>query len=94
MKKSGILGTITWIYGIIVIILAILSLFAGHVALIDSIADILRIVTRFGSIPFIVIGIIAIIIDSGRNKAINGLIFIGIAYLIPIIANFISGLIK
>ena len=87
MKKSGILGTVTWLYGIIVIILAILSLFAGKVALIDSIANILKIVTMFGSIPFIIIGIIAIIIDSNRNRAINGLIFIGIAYLIPIVVG-------
>ena len=88
MRKSGILGTITWLYGIIAIILAVLQLFAGKVALIDSIAGILSIVTMFGSIPFIVIGIIAIVIGSNRNRAINGLIFIGIAYLIPIIAGF------
>ena len=87
MKKSGILGTITWLYGIIAIILAVLQLFAGKVALIDSIAGILSIVTMFGSIPFIVIGIIAIVIGSNRNRAINGLIFIGIAYLIPIIVG-------
>ena len=87
MKKSGILGTITWLYGIIVIILAVLSLFAGKIALIYSIANILKIVTMFGSIPFIIIGIIAIIIGSNRNRAINGLIFIGIAYLIPIIVG-------
>lgn len=94
MRKSGILGTITWIYGIIVVILAILSLFSGQIALIDSIANILRYVTIFGSIPFIIIGIIAIIIGSNRNRAINGLIFIAISYLIPVIAGFIKGLIK
>ena len=88
MRKSGILGTITWLYGIIAIILAVLQLFAGKIALIDSIAGILSIVTMFGSIPFIVIGIIAIVIDSNRNRAINGLIFIGIAYLIPIVVGF------
>ena len=88
MKKSGILGTITWIFGIILIIVAVLSLFSGHIALLDSIANILRIVNYFGPIPFIIIGIIAIIIGSNRNRAINGLIFIGIAYLIPIIAGF------
>ena len=87
MKKSGILGTITWLYGILVIILAILSFVAGKVALSESIANILKIVTMFGSIPFIIIGIIAIIIDSNRNRAINGLIFIGIAYLIPIVVG-------
>ena len=37
MKKSGILGTITWIFGIILIIVAVLSLFSGHIALLDSI---------------------------------------------------------
>jgi hypothetical protein len=88
MKKSGILGTITWIFGIILIIVAVLSLFSGHIALLDSIANILRLVNYFGPIPFIIIGIIAIIIGSNRNRAINGLIFIGIAYLIPIIASF------
>ena len=88
MKKSGILGTITWLYGIIVIILAVLSLFSGHIALIDSIANILRYVTIFGSIPFVIIGIIAIVIGSNRNRAINGLIFIFIAYLIPIVVGF------
>ena len=88
MKKSGILGTITWIFGIILIIVAVLSLFSGHIALLDSIANILRLVNYFGPIPFIIIGIIAIIIGSNRNRAINGLIFIGIAYLIPIIARF------
>ena len=94
MRKSGILGTITWIYGIIVVILAILAQFSGQVALIDSIANILRYVTIFGSIPFIVIGIIAIVIGSNRNRAINGLIFIGISYLIPYAVAFIKGLIK
>jgi hypothetical protein len=88
MRKSGILGTITWIFGIILIIVAVLSLFSGHIALLDSIANILRLVNYFGPIPFIIIGIIAIIIGSNRNRAINGLIFIGIAYLIPIIASF------
>lgn len=88
MRKSGILGTITWIFGIILIILAVLSLFSGHIALLDNIANILRIVTIFGPIPFIIIGIVAIIIGSNRNRAINGLIFIGISYLIPIIAGF------
>lgn len=87
MRKSGILGTITWIFGIILIIIAVLSLFSGHIALLDNIANILRIVNYFGPIPFIIIGIIAIIIGSNRNRAINGLIFIGISYLIPIIAN-------
>ena len=87
MRKSGILGTITWIFGIILIIVAVLSLFSGHIALLDSIANILRIVNYFGPIPFIIIGIIAIIIGSNRNRAINGLIFIGIAYLIPIIVG-------
>ena len=88
MRKSGILGTITWIFGIILIIVAVLSLFSGHIALLDSIANILRLVNYFGPIPFVIIGIIAIIIGSNRNRAINGLIFIGISYLIPIIAGF------
>ncbi|MBR4830445.1 MAG: hypothetical protein IKZ96_01590 [Bacilli bacterium] len=90
MRKSGILGTITWIFGIILIIIAVLSLFSGHIALLDNIANILRIVNYFGPIPFIIIGIIAIIIGSNRNRAINGLIFIAIAYLIPIIAGFFN----
>lgn len=90
MRKSGILGTITWIFGIILIIVAVLSLFSGHIALLDSIANILRLVNYFGPIPFVIIGIIAIIIGSNRNRAINGLIFIGIAYLIPIIAGFFT----
>lgn len=88
MRKSGILGTITWIFGIILIIVAVLSLFSGHIALLDSIANILRLVNYFGPIPFVIIGIIAIIIGSNRNRAINGLIFIGISYIIPIIAGF------
>lgn len=90
MRKSGILGTITWIFGIILIIVAFLSLFSGHIALLDSIANILRLVNYFGPIPFVIIGIIAIIIGSNRNRAINGLIFIAISYLIPIIAGFFT----
>lgn len=88
MRKSGILGTITWIFGIILIIVAVLSLFSGRIALLDSIANILRLVNYFGPIPFVIIGIIAIVIGSNRNRAINGLIFIAISYLIPIIAGF------
>ena len=90
MRKSGILGTITWIFGIILIIVAVLSLFSGRIALLDSIANILRLVNYFGPIPFVIIGIIAIVIGSNRNRAINGLIFIGISYLIPIIASFFT----
>ena len=84
MKRNGILGTITWLYGIIVIILALLSLFESDILLINF----LRYVIFTVSIPFVIIGIIAMVIGSNRNRAINGLIFIFMAYLIPILDGF------
>lgn len=87
--KKGLLGTIVLIYGIIVALAGLAVILP-----LGSVGNLLQRLAMYGAIPAVIAGIIAIIINSNKKRAVIGMILAVAGPYIPWLVAVIKSLLK